>query len=138
MEDLPAVIRGLTVQDLQQKPGGVASIGFHIKHLAGSLDRLFTYARGETLNEQQTARLRTEKDESHDSVETLVAAAVEEIQTAQNQLRTFDPSTLFEERKVGRAGLPSTCIGLLFHAAEHAQRHLGAIIATARFVKAQA
>jgi hypothetical protein len=30
-----------------------------------------------------------------------------------------------DERLVGRLKLPSTVVGLLFHAAEHTQRHVG-------------
>lgn len=137
LEELPEILRDFPAEALWHRPGGAASIGFHLKHLAGSLDRLFTYARGEALNEQQIAHLRTEKDETRESIETLLAKTLEHIRQAQRHLMTFDPSTLFDERKVGRAGLPSTCIGLLFHAAEHMQRHIGAIIATVRVVKAQ-
>jgi hypothetical protein len=51
-------------------------------------------------------------------------------------LRTVDPATLTEPRAVGRARLPSTVVGLLVHAAEHAQRHVGQVVATARIVRA--
>ena len=45
---------------LWTKPGGAASIGFHLLHLAGSLDRLLTYARGKVLNAAQRAALEAE------------------------------------------------------------------------------
>ena len=50
------------------------------------------------------------------------------------QLRRTPTSTLRERRGVGRAQLPSTVRGLLFHAAEHAQRHTGQVVTTARVV----
>lgn len=137
IEDLPEIVRALSAGDLWQKPGGAASVGFHIKHLTGSLDRLFTYARGEALSEKQMAQLKSEKEDTRESTEDLVAAAINQLRLAQDQLRSTDPSVLFDERKVGRAGIPSTCIGLLFHAAEHTQRHLGAIIATTRILKSK-
>jgi hypothetical protein len=36
---------------------------------------------------------------------------------------------------VGRARLPSTVFGLLFHVAEHTQRHAGQAITTAKIVR---
>ena len=48
------------------------------------------------------------------------------------QLRRTDERELTAPRGVGRAQLPSSVIGLLFHAAEHTQRHLGQMLVTAR------
>jgi len=45
---------------LWHRPGGAASVGFHLQHLTGVLDRLFTYARGEHLNHQQLEYLKAE------------------------------------------------------------------------------
>jgi hypothetical protein len=44
-------------------------------------------------------------------------------------------ATLLEPRRVGRAGLPATVIGLLFHGAEHSTRHAGQAITTARILQ---
>jgi hypothetical protein len=52
-EEIDATLSGLSAKQLWARPGGAASIGFHVKHLAGSLDRLLTYARGEGLNPAQ-------------------------------------------------------------------------------------
>ena len=52
------------------------------------------------------------------------------------QLAATAESTLGDARAVGRAQLPSTVFGLLFHAAEHASRHTGQIVTTARLVRA--
>jgi hypothetical protein len=56
------------------------------------------------------------------------------IERAFDQLRATTAESLLEERKVGRAGLPSNVIGLLFHAAEHSTRHVGQAITTARIL----
>ena len=52
------------------------------------------------------------------------------------QLAATPESSLTDPRTVGRAKLPSTVLGLLFHAAEHASRHTGQVVTTARFVRA--
>jgi uncharacterized damage-inducible protein DinB len=134
-EELGAVA-ALPDQYLWARPGGAASIGFHLRHLAGSLDRLLTYARGDSLNAGQRAAL-TEEDrdgKSEERVETLVQAAQDALDRALAQVRTTPPGALNEVRPVGRVGLPSTVLGLLFHAAEHAQRHSAQIITTAKIL----
>ncbi|HEX5830091.1 MAG TPA: DinB family protein, partial [Gemmatimonadaceae bacterium] len=60
-EDLPRAAAGLAPTELWMRPGGAASVGFHLRHLAGSLDRLFTYARGESLSPAQLAALAAEQ-----------------------------------------------------------------------------
>ena len=120
---------------LWTKPGGAASIGFHLLHLAGSLDRLLTYARGKTLNATQRAALEAEAREDVASrAEDLVRLALEAIDAAIVQVRTTPLCTLDEVRDVGRGRLPSTVLGLLFHAAEHAQRHSAQIITTRKVI----
>lgn len=138
-EDLERVAAGLSVAELRATPNGAASIAFHLRHIAGSIDRLTTYARGGTLSHSQRAALVAEKELSGDTEPpALVEAVVEAVHRTIEQIRATPGSSLFEPRKVGRAGLPSTVIGLLFHAAEHAQRHTGQVITTARIVKQEA
>jgi uncharacterized damage-inducible protein DinB len=136
-EELERVVQPLSFQELWTKPGGGTPVGFHVKHLAGSLDRLLTYARGENLNDAQRVALDAEErsGSADDQPAALLRAACEAIDSALNQLRTTLVETLDEPRRVGRAGLPSTVRGLLFHAAEHAQRHAGQIVSTARIVR---
>ncbi|NIJ53674.1 DinB family protein [Dyadobacter arcticus] len=121
---------------LWAKPSGVASVGFHLQHLAGVLDRLFTYARGESLSETQLAYLKTEEKEPFHgcSYRNLLNLLTQEIQRAIMQLKQTDESTLTEIRYVGRAMVPSTHLGLLFHAAEHTQRHAGQLLVTAKIL----
>jgi hypothetical protein len=122
------------------RPAGVASPGFHLQHMRGVLDRLFTYARGEALTADQLRTLAAEGEPGANppSPDDLVAAFDAQVERAVAQLRTTDPATLGDVRAVGRARLPSTVVGLLGHAAEHVQRHLGQLLVTARVARAAA
>jgi uncharacterized damage-inducible protein DinB len=134
LEEVDAVIRPLSFDELWARPGGAASVGFHLKHLAGSLDRLLTYARGEGLSEAQRSALDSEERAGNDQPAILLRAARAAIEAALQQVLTTPVETLDAPRRVGRAGLPSTVRGLLFHCAEHAQRHAGQIVTTAKIV----
>lgn len=133
-EDLPPLLEALAPEQLWARPGGSASIGFHAFHLAGSLDRLATYARGEALSEVQLADLKAERsiDASRPPVDELVRLVTGAIDAALRDLATYFEDDLFGHREVGRAKLPSTVLGLLAHAAEHTARHAGQIRTLAR------
>lgn len=120
------------------RPGGAASIGFHVRHLAGALDRLFTYARGEQLSETQRMALKAEGNPGDPpaTFPDLVGDATAHIDAAMHQLRHTSRERLFDFRGVGRAQLPSNVLGLLFHAAEHSTRHIGQLITTAKILAA--
>jgi uncharacterized damage-inducible protein DinB len=137
-EELTATLGGLTPQQLWERGHGAASIGFHARHAAGSLVRLFTYARGEALSPVQLAALSAEAapDPAPDAA-ALIAAFDAAVERALAQLRQTDEATLTAPREVGRARLPSTVLGLLFHAAEHTQRHIGQLVTTAKVVRAR-
>jgi hypothetical protein len=136
-EELDAIVPNLSPRDLSVRLGGAASLGFHLRHLAGSLDRLLTYARGEALTHPQRAALAAEEDDEGVDGGALLEGIHRTIDRALDQLRRTAVHTLEEPRLVGRAGLPSTVRGLLFHAAEHAQRHAGQIATTAKIVTAR-
>jgi uncharacterized damage-inducible protein DinB len=139
LEDIERLAPPLTMDELWARPGGAASVGFHLRHMIGALDRLFTYARAEPLSDVQKAALLREKDESlGDGAAQLLTAARAGIAAALDQLRRTDPATLDDAREVGRARLPSTVRGLLAHGAEHAVRHAGQIATTAKIVRAPA
>ena len=133
-EELAAKVAHLTSSQIWATPGGAASVGFHVRHATGSLDRLFTYARGEQLSAAQRAFLAAEPqpDLAPQVAVRLVAGFEEGVERALEQLKHTNESTLLDPRVVGRAQLPSTVLGLLFHAAEHTQRHLGQIATTVR------
>ena len=135
-EELTAALAGLTPDQLWQRPNGAASIGFHARHAAASLDRLLTYARGEALLPAQMAALAVEEtpDLASDAAATLAAGFDAAVERALAQLRETSESTLLEPRGVGRSRLPSTVLGLLFHAAEHTQRHVGQLVTTGKVI----
>ena len=121
---------------LWERPAGVASVGFHLQHLTGVLDRLLTYARGQALTSEQLAYLAAEgKNASNTSSHLLLQAFDNQINKTLERLRSTSETTLTDPRGVGRAQLPSTVLGLLFHAAEHTQRHVGQLLVTVRVLK---
>jgi uncharacterized damage-inducible protein DinB len=139
-DDVLRVSTPLTAEQLWTTPGGAASVGFHVKHLTGSLGRLFGYARGAELSAEQLAYLNAEKDSGDPpaSAATLLSAFAAGIDRALDQVRSTPETILLEPRSVGRQHLPSTVLGLMFHGAEHTTRHAGQIITTAKIVTASA
>jgi uncharacterized damage-inducible protein DinB len=136
-EEVNAELKNFPEHLLWERPAGVASVGFHLQHLSGVLSRLFTYARGQTLSPEQLSYLSAEGKpaETPYRVAELVAAFGKQVDRAIEQLQTTDEYTLTDFRGVGRAQLPSTVLGLLFHAAEHTQRHVGQLLVTARILQ---
>jgi uncharacterized damage-inducible protein DinB len=135
LDDVEAAARDLTNDQLWRTPGGASSIGFHLMHLSGSTDRLLTYARGEMLSDAQKAAARAESNPPVVDAATLLADLRRAFDAALAQLKATPPSSLADARPVGKAGLPATVIGLLFHAAEHSQRHAGQVVTTAKVVR---
>lgn len=137
-EDVAAAAGELPVEQLWARPGRAASIAFHLRHIAGSLDRLLTYARGQPLNDEQRAAARAEQDDARDrDAASLLAEVGAAVDRALGQLRATPRGALLDARPVGRAGAPSNVLGLLVHAAEHAQRHAGQVITTAKILRGQ-
>jgi uncharacterized damage-inducible protein DinB len=136
-EEVATVASSLTAEELWVRPGEAASPGFHLQHLVGATDRLLTYARGERLNDAQKAFLQAEgkPGEPAATAETLVAAVQRAMADAVERLRQTPPKIVSEARTVGRAALPTTVLGLLFHAAEHAQRHAGQLTTTVKILR---
>lgn len=137
-EEVRALVPALDADALWARPQGAASCAYHVRHAAGSLDRLLTYARGTMLDDAQLAALRAEgtPDPALDGA-ALAAAFERQVEAALAQLRATDPATLTDARLVGRGGLPSTVVGLLFHAAEHTQRHVGQLATTAKIASSK-
>jgi len=136
-EEVEDVASTLTFDELWQRPGGVASPGFHLKHIVGATDRLLSYARGEALTPAQIAVLKSERDPATppETAAGLVRTVQQAIDLALDQLRRTPADTLIDKRTVGRAALPTTVLGLLFHAAEHAQRHAGQLTTTVKILR---
>jgi uncharacterized damage-inducible protein DinB len=128
MADFPDVL-------LWQHVAGMASPGFHLQHLSGVLDRLFTYARGEQLSQQQLDYLANEKGFQGLNLKDLLLKFDRQVGIAIKQLGKTNESTLTTPRGVGRKQMPSTVMGLLIHAAEHTMRHTGQLLVTVKFLK---
>ena len=124
---------------LWERPAGLASVGFHLQHIAGVQDRMLTYARHESLTESQFTYLKGEGQPATDgqTVADLLAQLRTQTTRTVTYLSTVDPGTLSDFCPVGRAGLPSTVGGLLFHAAEHSMRHVGQLLVTARVLETE-
>lgn len=135
--DIERAVLPLAVEEVWTGPGGAPSVGFHLRHVAGSIDRLLTYARGEQLSDLQFQWLAEENvfGEPLADATTLNKAVSARITEALQMLRSTPSETLFEQRTVGRTRLPTNVCGLLFHIAEHTQRHTGQIVTTAKIVR---
>lgn len=135
-ESVVEMVEPLTEAEWNARPAGVASVAFHVRHIAGVIDRLFTYARGEALSAEQLQAIPSEGQQLLTAdVATVLATLSARIDAALTQLRQVDVTTLGDFRGVGRAQLPSTVIGCLVHGAEHAMRHVGQLAVTARIVR---
>jgi len=119
-----------------KKPAGVASVAFHLQHLSGVLDRLFTYANNQLLNEDQLELLALESvDTQFLTVKGLLTRFNNQVNKALTQLKNIDEKTLLEPRGLGRKQIPTNVLGLIFHAAEHTQRHVGQLFVTLSILK---
>ncbi len=134
-EEVAMYMDGFDDKHLWEQPAGRASVGFHLQHIAGVVDRLFTYALGEPLSDQQFEYLRAEGREAlHRSSPDLVRALGMQIDNAIAQLKETDENKLTDARYLGRKRIPTTLMGLLFHAAEHTQRHVGQLLVTVKLL----
>jgi hypothetical protein len=137
-ESVEELVVGLTELQWNARPGGVASAAFHLRHIPGVIDRLFTYARGNPLTDGQRAAIPLEGAPL--ALADLPAALQllsSRVDAAVAELKTVDVATLGDFRGVGRAQLPSTVVGCLVHGAEHAMRHVGQLSVTVRVVRAE-
>ena len=135
--DLRAAAGELTDFELWQQPGGAASVGFHLLHTAGSADRLFTYAQGKALDDKQLAALAGERnaEDTGASAGDLLARVDRTLDGVLEGVKHTREDQLTATRYAGRARVPTTLIGLLFHIAEHTQRHTGQVVTTAKIVR---
>jgi uncharacterized damage-inducible protein DinB len=152
-EDLARYTEGLDAHQIWATPHGLGSLGFHIRHIAGSTSRLMTYLEGKQLSESQMAALREETSAGYTREQQAAGYTREQqaagatrrelladldaaFREAERVVRSFDPARLAEPREVGRKRLPTTVIGLLAHIAEHTQRHVGQAISAAKLARA--
>lgn len=134
-EDLARWTDGLTDEEIWSGPSGLPSLGFQLRHIAGSVDRLTTYLMGGELDVGQLDFLRREAEPGA-SLSELLADVEAALAEAEAQLQEIGAESLAAPRLIGRKRLPSTVLGLLVHLAEHTQRHLGQAITTAKLLRA--
>lgn len=135
-EEVSDYTAGIDQDQLWMRPSGTAAAGFHLQHMRGVIDRLFTYARAASLSKEQLDDLAREGVATDVSAEELVRAFRAQVDDAIAFLKTVSDEDLLAQRGIGRKQIPTTTIGLLFHTAEHTQRHLGQLLVTCRWVKA--
>ena len=133
-EDLALHTAGLSQEQVWKQVGSLPSLGFQLRHIAGSVDRLMTYLMGEQISSEQIAVLKQESAPG-ENLEELLRGIDTGLTQAEEELRTIDPATIHEPRGIGRKQLPTSVLGLLVHIAEHTQRHLGQAITTAKLVR---
>ncbi|MCZ2152327.1 MAG: DinB family protein [Bryobacterales bacterium] len=136
-EDVTRATSDLSTDEIWRHIPGLPTLGFQLRHIAGSVDRLGTYLRGEALTEEQLAVLQKEKEPGDEDAASLLANIDESFKRCEAMLRALDPATLTEKRVVGRRQLPTTGIGLVVHIAEHTQRHVGQTVAISNLLRAQ-
>ncbi|HEY5462437.1 MAG TPA: DinB family protein [Hanamia sp.] len=136
-EEAHGIMEGFPENLLWERPAGVASPGFHLQHIRGVIDRLFTYARKELLNEAQMQDLLIEGDKEKTllSMQQLLGRLDKRIAEAVDELKNVNPGSLTEARGVGRKQIPTTLIGLYMHTAEHSMRHIGQLLVTVKVLK---
>ena len=125
----------LSEEQVWAQPLGLAPLGFQLRHIAVSVDRLVTYVEGNQLNERQLTALRSEMIPGA-SLSELLTEMDAVFQGVVQKVERLDAIAITENRGVGRKQLPTTVIGLLVHIAEHTQRHVGQAILTAKVLSA--
>ncbi len=135
-EDLERWCDGLTDDELNERPGNIAPVAFHLRHIARSMDRLLTYAQGKQLSPEQIAVMKAELDPGATRNELLAELVVAFAKSAK-RIRAFSPDQFEEQRKVGKKELPTSVGGLLVHVADHTQRHVGQAITTVKTIMAE-
>ena len=133
--DLQHWCESLSDEELNLEFEGIAPVAFHLRHIAGSIDRLLTYAEGRELDADQIAALKSEKAAGA-TREQLFLDLDASLASAAKRIRALGMGELNEGRVVGIKKLPTTVGGLLVHVADHTQRHVGQAVTTAKFVRA--
>lgn len=132
-EDIHRAIGPLTAEQMRATPSGMTSVGFHVKHLAGSIDRLCTYLEGRQLSAEQLAAL-TEESQVQESAEELLRGVDKALDRYEDLVRGLTSEHFADVREIGRKRLQTTAISLAIHIAEHGQRHVGQAISAAKLI----
>jgi uncharacterized damage-inducible protein DinB len=135
-EDLERWCESLSDAELNARPGDIAPVAFHIRHIARSVDRLLSYAEGRALNPEQIAAMKSELDPDATG-ESLFVELNQALESGAARVRAFTAEDPSQRRDVGRQKVPTTLGELLVHVADHTQRHVGQAITTAKIVRAR-
>jgi len=135
LDDLTKWTEGLTDNQIHAQPLGLTSVAFHLRHIAGSTDRLLTYAEGKQLTEEQLATLKAEKL-GDETLAMLLAEVEVAFSKAAERVRVLATADFDTFRGVGRKQLPTSIGGALVHVADHTQRHVGQVVTTAKVINA--
>lgn len=138
LEDLTKWTVGLTDAEIHAQPLGLPPIAFLLRHIAGSTDRILTYAEGEQLSAEQLASPKIEQggEGKQESLAELLAEVEASFRNAADRIRVLATADLNTPRFVGRKQLPTSIGGALIHVADHTQRHVGQVVTTAKVLKA--
>jgi uncharacterized damage-inducible protein DinB len=134
-EDANKWCAGLSDAQIHVRPAGLPSVAFQLRHIAGSLDRLLTYAERGVLSEGQFRTLKAETM-TDGSAKEILAELEAAIIRGGLRVRALASEDYALPRAVGTKRLPTTLGGLLVHVAEHTQRHVGQAVTTAKLVSA--
>jgi uncharacterized damage-inducible protein DinB len=135
-EEIHTQLKDFPASRLWDTPFDCASVAFHLQHIKGVLDRLFTYAESKSLSEEQLSDLAAEgKMQAHITLHSLLAALDAQIMISLTKLKATEEYALAVPRGIGRKQIPTTLGGLLFHAAEHTMRHTGQLLVTIKILK---
>lgn len=136
-EEAHSIMEGFPENLLWERPAGVASPAFHLQHIRGVIDRLFTYSRKELLSKRQMDEISIEgnKDKTSLSMQQMLDQLDKRVANAVEELKNVNPDSLTEPRGIGRKQIPTTLIGLYVHSAEHSMRHIGQLLVTVRVLK---
>lgn len=135
-EQLELQLPALTAAQVWARPNGIASIAYHVRHCTGTIERMLTYLRGESLSDEQLAALKAEKEDRPElDGAALLPDAQRAIDRAISAARATREAQLDEPRAVGRKQLPSNVRGLFGEIAVHTARHVGQLATTAKLVR---
>lgn len=134
-EDTARWCAPLDHNELHARPFDLPSVAFQLRHIARSLDRFCCYAEGAPLTGEQLTALAAEMngEGSREAIFSELQASLENTRRRLSAVR----QPLDTPIAIGRKRLPTTVAGLLVHAAEHTQRHVGQAITTAKVLLAQ-
>jgi uncharacterized damage-inducible protein DinB len=123
-------------QRIHARPLGLPSVAFQIRHIARSLDRFCTYGEGSALTADQLDALADELN-GPGTRQSIFDEFEESLASTKRRLEGIVRQPQDTPIAIGRKKLPTSLGGLLVHAAEHTQRHVGQAITTAKVIRAQ-